>query len=136
VGVVLSALDPQPEARVAHGAQRLDLLWPGWWRFVNLDLLDMDVCARCVAGQLNEAQVPYDVLRLDPYDYVMGFTVDPDATLIERTDAEAFEYLGELWAAEIERRRRAPEVHVHHDDDDQAGADPGRTRELTCEGPP
>jgi hypothetical protein len=37
---------------VAQGAQVLDEKYPGWYRDINLEALDISDCFRCVCGQL------------------------------------------------------------------------------------
>lgn len=38
--------------RVANGAALLDEHHPGWYDSINLDILDVSCCDRCICGQL------------------------------------------------------------------------------------
>jgi hypothetical protein len=40
--------------RVANGAQLLDEKYPGWYRKINLDDLDIESACNCICGQLGE----------------------------------------------------------------------------------
>jgi hypothetical protein len=42
--------------RVARGAALLDETVPGWDQRIDLDLLDVDCCERCILGQLFASQ--------------------------------------------------------------------------------
>jgi hypothetical protein len=38
---------------VKAGALALDKIMPGWFRKIDVDMLDMNDCAKCIVGQLN-----------------------------------------------------------------------------------
>lgn len=44
-------MEPAKPGTVAYEAQRLDRLWPGWWRSVNTATLDISSLNRCVLAQ-------------------------------------------------------------------------------------
>lgn len=39
---------------VKAGALALDKIMPGWFRKIDVDMLDMNDCAKCIVGQLND----------------------------------------------------------------------------------
>ena len=41
-----------PRQAVAQGAQLLDDTYPGWWRLIDLETLQLSSCTDCVCGQL------------------------------------------------------------------------------------
>lgn len=44
---------PTPVAdRVARGAAELDILHPGWFKKINVDVLSLGSCTLCILGQL------------------------------------------------------------------------------------
>lgn len=42
----------EAKARVARGSAALDVIRPGWERQIDVGLLDLKSCARCMLGQL------------------------------------------------------------------------------------
>lgn len=50
---IVSILEPENlRARVALGANRADVLWPGWWERTDFQRLDMGDHRHCLIGQM------------------------------------------------------------------------------------
>jgi hypothetical protein len=63
------------EQRVADGATFLDMTVPGWWDRIDVKLLDLGNCFKCVLGQLcgdfGDGVVEFNV----PDEVELGFDV-------------------------------------------------------------
>lgn len=46
--------DASPDEKVTFGAAELDRLQPGWYKLIDLDVLDLQNDEKCILGQLNE----------------------------------------------------------------------------------
>lgn len=107
--------------RVKRGAAALDIARPGWAHSVDVDILDMNQCTRCVVGQLAGTMDNYrdlfpewreTVYRSDnPMLESHGFWMD-NSTNADDEDADVdyeqlhkdYQTLTELWRIEILER--------------------------------
>ncbi len=99
---------------VRNGTLLLDSTHPGWYNKVDLNSLKMNVCSRCVLGQLYEGYTKglyelglggmYDVASKDHLVICsFGFDVPVGGGIRER--AREFEILRKLWVTAIKKRR-------------------------------
>jgi hypothetical protein len=69
------------QERVQRGIELLNAKVPGWVERINIDELNMAICARCVLGQLFEH---FDrgrkELGIKGFEYTHGFDVERFAT--------------------------------------------------------
>jgi hypothetical protein len=72
------------EQAVQNGAAWLDLTYPGWYRNIDLSILDVSRCNVCVLGQVYTGHIPdgernavlaQAMLTMSPHVYPMGYTV-------------------------------------------------------------
>lgn len=97
--------------RVERGAAFLDEKRPGWWREIDLSLLDIRSACNCVIGQLHNGRYVDGVAALgierEAPDYGMELwrtdfaPVDAHWILMDLTDA---------WSELIQQRRRKARV--------------------------
>lgn len=83
---------------VLDGAKALDAYKPDWFRYINLELLDLSNSEQCIIGQLRNAGALDDSygFPFDDSDYRLGFNT--------RESVESYEALSDEWVTLIEGR--------------------------------
>jgi len=97
LAVVWAIVTSHPKRRVSAGATLLDKRFPGWYKHINLQRLDILNCDRCILGQLygnysyGKQEIGLGIMSSGWY----GF--HPDPFRVEETKR--------LWAQAVEARR-------------------------------
>lgn len=91
---------------VERGAAQFDKVRPGWWKAISLEMLDMNNCERCIAGQ----QV-FDLCSLQraPWAEIASSALvledpEPEYYGLEARWSREDAILERLWAAVIRAR--------------------------------
>lgn len=93
--------------RAERGAAWLDGVSPGWELRVDLDLLAMEKCSRCIIGQvLGSWEGFFEELPILQRDlgFIENCGFDVDDTFPSDTDYVSYAKLGEAWTALIKER--------------------------------
>mgnify|MGYP001564744249 FL=1 len=91
---------------VERGAEVLDRVYPGWWRKIDLDRLDMKDCSDCLLGQLygdyRSGLVKIGLPERPIWESIeWGF----DADVITLVEDPNFSILRNAWVREISSRK-------------------------------
>lgn len=98
------------ESRVKAGAELLDRIRPGWHDLIDLDILEMSDCTKCVAGQIYGTYMVFVYSELSDVEqwedgryteWVHGFIAEDD----DPDRQEEYDLLGQAWKAAILSRR-------------------------------
>lgn len=99
----------EARARVGRGATHLDTVQPGWHDRIDIGILEMASCKRCIVGQLCHGFYRgLDMLVIDdPHDFGFSLHVDREVTYsgnLKRLNEE-WQPLADAWIAAIADRK-------------------------------
>lgn len=111
--MTILSLDSSLEEKAAFGAKQLDGKRPGWYREIQLDILNMRRAVTCIVGQLTG---DYDqctkVFNWDDDDAILRGLFAPCSADFNDEDAvctcrDSYKLLDQYWTVEILNRRIA-----------------------------
>jgi|SRR5687767_5337109 len=98
------------EQAVQNGAAWLDLTYPGWYRSIDLSILDVSRCNVCVLGQVYTGHIPAEerngvlaqaMVTMSPYVYPMGYTVLSARHELSAVELRSMGFLGVVADCEV-----------------------------------
>ena len=103
--------------RAKRGAELMDKLRPGWANRINVQILDMNSCSRCILGQLykdyfeglkrtfgTEGFNPFSSHLEENYGFLADYRITGG---MSAKNTEYYELLAEAWKEEINKRLEA-----------------------------